>query len=425
MPKNTRKLNIVVAVRDQTKKKLGVIEGRIKSFAAKTGAAMARVGAAITTAIGGALKAALAVAAVALASFVALVKREFAKIDELAKTAFRFGIAIENIRGLALAAKTAGLSLSELNTVLRDTSRRVSEAAKGTGEAQDAIKELELDAKRLNMMPVTDQLDVILKALEDVDNQNDRIRLSNKVMGESGVKALTLIGSSLRQNIFETELFGTKLNTEIATNVQRANDEFTKMKEALRGIVQIAVGTVAPVLERIFKFIKQQLISIRFTIEAIPLTVERELLKIKKMFFDLSADLMSTPLGEVLFGKTNAPLLQFTAEGVQKEIDRINKQINDLTRLPGNLQIPGLDAGGGETPGRRGPTPGPSIVGGRLLTGAAQSNAERLASIADAHKKEQAQQAARQLKATQELQELMRQAVRNPSNDLGGLLRRP
>lgn len=426
MAKGTRKLNIVVAVRDQTKKKLNTIQKGFKRFAAQTRAVMNRVGVGIKRAF----QAGLAAAAGALAFFVVNIKREFAEIDKLAKTAFRFGIAVEEIRGLELAGKLAGLSLSEMTTILRDTSRRVSEAAQNTGEAQDAIKELGLDAKQLNLMPVSDQLDVILKALEKTENQNDRVRLAYDIMGRSGTQGLTLIGTSIRGAIQDTNLLGTALDNQITTNVQNANDELTRTKEAFKGIVQQAVGSLAPVLESLFKDTRQFLIEVRFGIEAIPLTVEVELLKIKKLFFDLSSDLMGSELGQLLFGKTNASLLQFTGEGVQEQIDQIKKQINDLTRQGGQLSDPQRFIGGPDGDGSvagpgRGPTPGPGIVGGRLLTGAAQSSMERLAAIQKAADDQRRKEAAEAKKQGEErnriLGELLRGAVQG-KNNLGGLL---
>jgi len=330
MAKNTRKLSIVVSVRDQTRKTLGGIRANIQRFSEATSKAISR-----------AFKVGLAAAAVSFGVFVANVKRQFGEIDQLAKDAFRFGVAIENIRGLELAGKLAGLSLSEMGTILRDTARRVSEAAQGTGEAQDALKELGLDAKQLNLMPVEDQLDMVLKAMGKVENNNDRIRLSYDIMGRSGVKGLTLIGTSISGAIRETKMLGTALNDDIAANVQQANDDLTRMKEAFKGIVQVAVADLAPRLTVIFKGIKQFLIEVRYGIQAIPLTIESELLKVRKVITDFEAFLVNNRAGRFLLGEQVVGDLKFLSREDEARIKEIEVLLNNLTRQAGQLAGPG------------------------------------------------------------------------------------
>jgi len=419
MANNTRKLNIVVSVRDQTKKALGGIRARVRQFSEAT-----------SKAIGRAFKVGLASAAVAFGVFTANVKRQFDEIDNLAKTAFRFGVGIENIRGLELAANLAGMSLSEMTTILRDTSRRVSEAAQGTGEAQDAIKELGLDAKSLNMMPVEQQLDDIVKALGKVENKNDRVRLAYDIMGRSGTQGLTLIGTSISGAIRETEILGTAIDDEIAGNVQNANDDLRRMKEAFKGIVQTAVADLAPRLTSLFKWIKQFLIEVRLGIQAIPLTVEAELLKVRKVITDFEKFMLDNKAGRFLLGEQVVRDLSILSRDDEARIKEIGALLDGLAAQAGKLAEPGEPFAGVPGEGQdaaakagRAPTAMPGITGGRLLTGAAQSSAERLAAIqmkADEQRRKEAAEAKRQ---RENQIELLRDLVRNPSQtQLGGLL---
>lgn len=381
-------------------------------------------------------KAGLAAMTVALGVFVNEMRRQFSEIDQLAKDAFRFGVAIEDIRGLELAANLAGLSLSEMSTILRDTTRRVSEAAQGTGEAQDAIKELGLDAKELNLLPVSEQLDVILGRLQNVENQNDKVRLAYDIMGRSGTKALTIQAGAIRQAIRETELLGTALDEDIARNVQNANDEMTRLKQAFKGIVQFAVAEAAPSITKFLKNVKQFLIEIRNGIKAIPLTLEAEFLKIRQLFAGLEKDILGSKIGRALFGDQPALDLGELIKADQQQLDAINRQLQDLTRLGGNLgggdgpafQPPGADIADASASAARSTSPAgmPGISSGRLITGSAQSSAERLAMIAkeaDDKRRREAEQARQQRKEANELlRELIRGAVQNSNANLGTLL---
>ena len=416
--KNTRQLNIVVSVRDQTKKALKGIRANIRRFSDATGKAIAR-----------SFKVGLGAAAVALAGFSAGVKRQFAEIDQLAKTAFRFGVAIENIRGLELAGKLAGLSLSEMTTILRDTSRRVSEAAQGAGEAQDAISELGLDAKQLNAMSVERQLDIIVGKLGEVRNANDRVRLAYDIMGRSGTQGLTLIGTSISGAVRETKMLGTALDDDIASNVQNANDELTRMKEAFKGIVQVAVGELAPKLTDLFKGTKAELIIVRHAIQSLPLAVEAELLKVRKLVTDFERWLIDNRAGRFLLGEQITADLAILSQDDEARIREIAQILDDMTNQRGDYAIPqgpgfgGDDEAAGDS--RRRPATMPGITGGRLLTGAAQSSAERLAQIqqeADAQRRKEAQKAAKQRDdGNKILADLLRSAVQG-NTGLGTLL---
>jgi len=210
MAKNTRKLSIVVSVRDQTRKTLGGIRANIQRFSEATSKAISR-----------AFKVGLAVAGGAMAVFVAAIKRQFAEIDRLAKDALRFGIPIEQITGLELAANLAGVSLDQMMTIMRDMQRRVSEAAQDTGEAKDALTELGLSAADLNKMGLVEQFEIIRKALKGQKNENDRNRLAFQLMGRSGVQAMTMLNSSMMENVKTAELLGIQLDDDLIDKVTK------------------------------------------------------------------------------------------------------------------------------------------------------------------------------------------------------------
>src|SRR5210317_1869485 len=91
-----------------------------------------------------------AIAAIAAGGlFTALVNSANKAIDALAKTADKLGVTTEALAGLRLAAQLTGVETRQLDLGLQRATRRISEAAVGTGEAQAALKELGLDAQEL------------------------------------------------------------------------------------------------------------------------------------------------------------------------------------------------------------------------------------------------------------------------------------
>ena len=64
--------------------------------------------------------------------------------------------------------------------------RRAAEAAQGTGEAKGAIRELGLDAQKLQKLPLDDQMKVLADAFGNVQNESDKLRIAFKLFDSEG-----------------------------------------------------------------------------------------------------------------------------------------------------------------------------------------------------------------------------------------------
>lgn len=444
MATNTRKLSIVVSVQDQTRKKLGGIRRKFAQFSDE----MKVVGEKIGNAIGVGMAAGIASATVAVGVLGRNVKDQFSEIDHLAKTAMRLGINIEMIRGLQLAGKLGGVEFEQLNRILKDTAKRLSESAKGIGEAKDAVDELGLDAEALIRLPITQQLDAVLSGLKKIENQADRIRIADKIMGEGGVQALSLLGTNLNQARLEAELLGVTLDKAGADAIQRSNDELTRAQFAIKGIEQsIAIG-IAPFTEKINRNVRDVagIASVLLTdIKTIPLVLQEGFLRASIAGLR-AVDVVGVALAQAITAPINAAiellekvtgekfaeirvirnrLINSLTDSLKVELDLVREELNKAANLPGRLGGNGADgdADGKPTSPSIGQSRQPGITNGRLLTGAAQSGAQRIAEIAEARNKEAAKQAKDQLDETKKVEELLRTLVMNPNTQkLGTLL---
>ena len=86
---------------------------------------------------------------VASAILIASTKQSLGQIDNLAKTADKLGTTTQALEAMRHAGELTGVSTNTMDMALQRMTRRWSEAAVGTGEAQKAIQELGLDAKYL------------------------------------------------------------------------------------------------------------------------------------------------------------------------------------------------------------------------------------------------------------------------------------
>jgi len=67
--------------------------------------------------------------------------------DQLAKTASKLGTTATELAGLRFAAEQTGVEMRTLDMGLQRFIRRLQEASQGSGEAQDTLKQLGIDAR--------------------------------------------------------------------------------------------------------------------------------------------------------------------------------------------------------------------------------------------------------------------------------------
>lgn len=191
---------------------------------------------------------------VGVAGFGALVSASLRSVDALAKTADKLGVTTQALAGLQHAGELTGVSTNTMNMALQRMSRRVAEAATGTGEARGALQELGLDAKELAKLPLDEQFNEIAKAMQAVQGDADKVRLSFKLFDSEGVSlknTLALGADGLREAAREAEILGLAINRVDAKQIENANDAFTRAKGVISGVGNTIATTLAPYLEAI------------------------------------------------------------------------------------------------------------------------------------------------------------------------------
>ncbi|MFG0293506.1 MAG: hypothetical protein ACF8MJ_10200 [Phycisphaerales bacterium JB050] len=198
-------------------------------------------------------KASALIAGVAGGAMAVYVKRSMAAIDATAKFADRIGIAVDELTKLRLAAELTGVQASALDMGLQRMTRRIAEAARGTGEAVDALRALGLDAQALAAMSPDEQFRAIAEAMSRVESQGERVRLAFKLFDSEGValvNTLALGADGLDEVGRKADALGISFSRVDAAAVERANDAITFLKRAIDGVSNSIAIALAPHLER-------------------------------------------------------------------------------------------------------------------------------------------------------------------------------
>lgn len=173
------------------------------------------------------------------------------RIDKLAKTSDKIGIATDALTSLHLSAQLSGVSIGTMDMALQRMTRRVAEAAGGSGEAVNALKELGLSAKHLATLSPDQQLYAIADAMQGVEGQSNRVRLAMKLFDSEGVALVnTLAGGSqaLREQAKEAEALGLTISRIDAAKVEQANDAMLKAGAATEAITNSLTVELAPIV---------------------------------------------------------------------------------------------------------------------------------------------------------------------------------
>ncbi len=196
--------------------------------------------------------AAVAVAAAAAAG-VAMIRSGLQTVDAQAKLAQSLGTTVASIQTLERAGELAGVSMSGIEQATKDLTRRLSQAAAGTGPAADALDRLGLSANELIALPLDQRVGAINAAIESfvpVVAEGDAV--AGQLYGEEGSIAMSRIDTAtLRQATEDVLAFGVVVSEQDADQIERTNDAISRLGLIWRGLSNQLAVAAAPALKAV------------------------------------------------------------------------------------------------------------------------------------------------------------------------------
>ncbi|PUB82373.1 MAG: hypothetical protein DBP02_15075 [gamma proteobacterium symbiont of Ctena orbiculata] len=189
-----------------------------------------------------------------VAGLASVVKSTLNAVDSIGELSTRIGASTEALSEYRHVADLSGVQFNQLTIGWQRQTRRIAEAAQGTGEAKNALKELGLEATQLARLKPEDQFEAIAKAMEGVGSQSDRVRLGMKLWDSEGVALLqTMKGgaSAIAEMREEARELGLSLSSEQVQAADDANDAWTRMTASAKGLTDQLVLKLAPGLTQV------------------------------------------------------------------------------------------------------------------------------------------------------------------------------
>jgi hypothetical protein len=199
-----------------------------------------------------ALRKGAAAAILAVGAAAAATAAQFQKLDVIAKTSDKLGIATEKMAGLGLAFEQTGVDAKAGMVALQRMTRRIADAANGAGPAAKTIKQLGLDARDLTRMTPDKALGRIADAMQNVTGQGEKVRIAFSLFDSEGVGLVnTLAAGSAGLRKFQRTAEGLNLahTREELAQIEKANDAMNRVMKAVTGAFQEFAIATAPAIE--------------------------------------------------------------------------------------------------------------------------------------------------------------------------------
>ena len=157
----------------------------------------------------------------------ALVNSGLASADSLAKTSDKLGVATEALAKYRFAAQQTGVDQSKADVALQRFTRRLSDAAAGTGPAVQAFEALGLEAAELIQLSPDQAFAKVADQMNLVENKSQKVSLAFKLFDSEGVglvNTLALGSEGLAEMGRQAEAAGLAISRVDAAKVEAAND---------------------------------------------------------------------------------------------------------------------------------------------------------------------------------------------------------
>ncbi len=196
--------------------------------------------------------AAAAATAALVAAGGAMVLSGLQTVDAQAKLAQSLGTTVASIQTLERAGELAGVSMSGIEQATKDLTRRLSQAAAGTGPAADALDRLGLSASDLIALPLDQRVGAINAAIAEFVPAAERAAVAGQLFGEEGSIAMSRIDTAtLRQATEDVLAFGVVVSEQDADQIERTNDALSRLGLIWRGVSNQLAVAAAPALEAV------------------------------------------------------------------------------------------------------------------------------------------------------------------------------
>ena len=351
----------VAAETAQIRKEMAAASKSVDRFAKNTDKSLKAIDARFM-AVGKSLKAGIAGLAVGAASAISTdaIKRTFEWANALQDTADKIGLGTEALQELTQVNAQFGVSAKATETAMQRFSRRIGEAAVGTGELKGTLQQYNIELRNSDgsMRSLEAIYSDYADAVANAGTEQEKLRMAVKAFDTEGAGLVNVLrqgSAAIGDMRNEARQLGGVLDAEMIAKAAEANTRFDALTDRLGSQLRGAIISLTPVIyaagaaiEFIASAAGTALEPINALIDSFTSIETAELSTLQSKLEQLQAARQSTMTGPGALGSTSERAL------LDDQIARVEARIAELTAAKAAMQAisapaPALDA----------PTPGP------------------------------------------------------------------
>lgn len=204
-------------------------------------------------AFGAKLGLAISGAAAGMGAFVKMTASSAAKTGDVAD---RLGVHVESLQELRHAAEMSGVAVQNFDVAFRRFIRRSSEAARGTGAAKDAFKELgvSLVDNQKRMRNTEDIFNDVADAMGKIKDPANKLRLAFKMFDTDGAAMVKMFengSEGIKKFREQAQQLGIVLSEDAVRSSQRFNDSLSLIGKTAEGFKNRVFAGILPAFENL------------------------------------------------------------------------------------------------------------------------------------------------------------------------------
>ena len=249
---DAEKLNIILAARDREfTAALDRNARRVERFAQRSQKGLSKTTRSFDVMGRAAKAAAPLLAALGAGAVINRLKATVASLDDIGKTADKIGLTTDALQELRVVAESAGVAQASLDSSMERFSKRLGEAALGSGAAAKALREMGLRASRLQEMVLDEALSRVADKIAAIPDPTERAARAAALFGREGVAMVNLLreGSEgmdrMRQ---EARELGVVIDESLVRSAEDAQTKLDLMSRVISANLASALINLAPLL---------------------------------------------------------------------------------------------------------------------------------------------------------------------------------
>lgn len=276
------------------------------------------------------------------AGLVAFGKQALKAAADIGVTADKIGISVEALQELRFAADQAQVEQRTLDMALQRFSRRVGEAAQGTGELLGVVKQYNIAVRdgEGRQRALEEILGDYAEVVRNAESDQERLRLAFKAFDSEGAVLVNVLRQGrdgLSAVRAEARRVGAVLSDDLVRNAEAGQREFDKLGFVIRTQATAAFLELAPRIKTVTTNLIEGITAINRWIDAIPqlnsgLAEYEQQIKAIQRLPDVAAGAAAGVLGEA--PPPGPPPFRFGTKERRGEEDRVQKMaLQELAAL--------------------------------------------------------------------------------------------